>query len=167
MGACTPEATLDAPAAQSVNHVAAPVAPVAVADLEVPHFERVRDLFEGYCGLCHRPDSEDALDIALALYDLSDKNPLFRLSDAQLVEGFRRFEEQNIPPADMARVARFIVSEFAFRDLNPAHYPAAHRRVPATDAVITNPLGCDASDCLVAYESKYEAFRDAPPVSKR
>ncbi len=111
-------------------------------------FEPVRGLFELYCGQCHRPDSPDALPGALAVYDLSEPDPLRGLSDAQLAEAHRRFDEQRPPDDELSALRAYFRAELAARDTDPRGFPPTQRDRPAADPVVTPPTGCRGEACF-------------------
>lgn len=128
-----------------------PVAPLPPAPETLatpPHTLAVIPLFEEHCGLCHNPGSDDAVPQALALYNLWDPGFTDHLSDAQLVEGHRRFLEQGLDDDDRARVDAWLQAELVFRDGHPRRYPEEQRRRPALDPVVTPPGGCLGRGCL-------------------
>ena len=150
--ACTKEAP-NAPSVQTPTHAVSVAAPVDEASRA--RFDTVRDLFEMHCGSCHLPHGEYAFELPLSVYDLTDATPLAALSDAQLAEAYRRFDEQNIPDGERKRLVRFFMQTLLFRDENDSRFPLTQRSAPAADAVVTPKAGCFGHACFDRYGKEF------------
>lgn len=117
-------------------------------------FDQVRDVFELHCGSCHLPHGEYAFALPLSVYDLTMPTPLALLSDAQLAEAFRRFDEQNVGSDERKRLLRFFRETYRDRHAHPHTFSAAMRQTPAADPVVTPANGCLGETC-------FDHFRDA------
>jgi hypothetical protein len=83
---------------------------------ENPFREPARAILEQKCGMCHRKDSPDAKDKALAVFTLNDIDFARNMNEIQLKDMLGRFtgeimNDNDVKPAELETMKKFVARE--------------------------------------------------------